>query len=238
MTDEELTFLDLIGNQPDDDTARLVYADWLEENDHVARADAIRRGVKKPKRFTFAEGKPAVVAYTGTRSDTPRVVEVVAAHGWPGVKWTTYKGLLESATLTWAAWLAQDAELLLCFRLPEVVLTTVPDVTRVPNPSSVDGFREFVVPGRPKRHKVLHGENPIEVVLRGEWPGVKRWVYPQTVLGKLDFRTGTGSGLRFQPAPPATANVGDIVRLADDTTGVLMAPVGEDGRALVRPSRG
>lgn len=225
-------------SEPADDTVRLVYADWLEEHNEIARADAIRRGVKKPKRFTFAEGAPAVIAYTGKRTDIAATVQVELAHGWPGVRWTTYKGLLESATLTWGAWLAQDDELLQAFCLPEIILATSPDVTRIPNPSLVDGFREFVVPGRPTRHRVNDGEDPIAVVLAGEWPKVKRWNWPRTIIGRLDYRTNAGSKFRLQVDGVPVAKVGDIVQLADGTEGILMSAIDDDGRGLVmRPPR-
>src|SRR5215510_4941074 len=35
-------FLTAIGNDPDDDTARLVYADWLDDCNHADRAELIR----------------------------------------------------------------------------------------------------------------------------------------------------------------------------------------------------
>jgi uncharacterized protein (TIGR02996 family) len=42
MTHDERAFLDAICAQPDDDTARLVFADWLEENGDPDRAEFIR----------------------------------------------------------------------------------------------------------------------------------------------------------------------------------------------------
>ena len=42
MTTEELCFVRAINADPDDDTARLVYADWLEENGEDERAEFIR----------------------------------------------------------------------------------------------------------------------------------------------------------------------------------------------------
>src|SRR5262245_61798913 len=38
----EAAFLDAIGEQPDDDGPRLIYADWLDENGDPARAEFIR----------------------------------------------------------------------------------------------------------------------------------------------------------------------------------------------------
>jgi uncharacterized protein (TIGR02996 family) len=42
MTSDERAFLDAICEQPDDDTARLVYADWLTEHDRADRGEFIR----------------------------------------------------------------------------------------------------------------------------------------------------------------------------------------------------
>jgi uncharacterized protein (TIGR02996 family) len=42
MTSDERAFLDAICEQPHDDTARLVYADWLTEQDRSDRAEFIR----------------------------------------------------------------------------------------------------------------------------------------------------------------------------------------------------
>jgi uncharacterized protein (TIGR02996 family) len=40
MTEE--AFLQAMGDNPEDDTTRLVYADWLEENGQAERAELIR----------------------------------------------------------------------------------------------------------------------------------------------------------------------------------------------------
>ena len=42
MTTDERTFLNAICAQPDDDTARLVFADWLAENGDPDRGEFIR----------------------------------------------------------------------------------------------------------------------------------------------------------------------------------------------------
>jgi uncharacterized protein (TIGR02996 family) len=42
MTSDERAFLDAICEQPDDDTSRLVYADWLAEHDDPDRGEFIR----------------------------------------------------------------------------------------------------------------------------------------------------------------------------------------------------
>lgn len=46
MTSDERAFLDAICEQPHDDTARLVYADWLTENGRAGRAEFIRAEIE------------------------------------------------------------------------------------------------------------------------------------------------------------------------------------------------
>jgi uncharacterized protein (TIGR02996 family) len=46
MTSDERAFLDAIREQPNDDTARLVYADWLTENGRSDRAEFIRADIE------------------------------------------------------------------------------------------------------------------------------------------------------------------------------------------------
>ena len=49
MTSDERAFLDAICEQPHDDTARLVYADWLTENGRADRAEFIRGEIELPR---------------------------------------------------------------------------------------------------------------------------------------------------------------------------------------------
>ncbi len=148
---DELAFLDQIADQPDDDTTRLVYADWLEEHDRVERADGIRRFVASPARFTFSEGSAAQLSYTGKRPDLPATVCITLAVGYAGVSWTTYKGLIESAKCTWERWFQIGDGLLKRNWCPEIVLTEA-----------------LVMPS------VM-----IEPVLRSRWPAVKRWSWTE-----------------------------------------------------------
>lgn len=50
MNDEEL-LLRSICNEPEDDTARLIYADWLQENGEESRADFIRNQITLHREF-------------------------------------------------------------------------------------------------------------------------------------------------------------------------------------------
>ena len=244
MTDpEEAAFLDQIAAEPDDDVTRLVYADWLEDRGCPDRADVIRRGVKTPKRRTFAPGAPAHVAVATDRRDvgeplfgmSKRVVDVILAPPIAGVAWTTYKGLIAAANCSWATWLAVGDDLLERNWCPEVVLTDVPNVATDLNRSGT-GFA--LIPGRVTR-LVGPGEDPVDVVLRAEWPAVKRWLYPKPIsLYPHPARPGAPPPRGTSHNPHHPPEIGSVVTLADGTTGILMSAISADGYAVVRPTGG
>jgi uncharacterized protein (TIGR02996 family) len=68
----EAAFLRAILDAPDDDTPRLVYADWLDEHGDAARAEFIRAQCEAER---LPEGEPRQVALT------VRAGELLAAHG-------------------------------------------------------------------------------------------------------------------------------------------------------------
>jgi uncharacterized protein (TIGR02996 family) len=56
---EETALLAAIRAQPEDDTARLVYADWLQEHDHAARAEFIRVQIDLARSGRLVTPRPA-----------------------------------------------------------------------------------------------------------------------------------------------------------------------------------
>jgi uncharacterized protein (TIGR02996 family) len=56
MTGDERAFLDAICAHPDDDTARLVYADWLAEHDEADRGEFIRVEIELARTPPESEG--------------------------------------------------------------------------------------------------------------------------------------------------------------------------------------
>jgi uncharacterized protein (TIGR02996 family) len=122
MTDREgeALFLLAVLENPADDLVRLAFADWLDEHEELHRADVIRRGVRKPKRFTFAVGAPAVISY---RSGHLGAVEVVAAPAVPGVAFTTCRGFVEGITCSTVDFLTHAPYLFKLHPLETVRLT-------------------------------------------------------------------------------------------------------------------
>lgn len=59
MTDRD-AFERRIQSEPDDETTRLVFADWLDEHDEPAKAHALRRGVVKQFGVHFHSGGGAL----------------------------------------------------------------------------------------------------------------------------------------------------------------------------------
>lgn len=81
-------FLRAICAEPDDDTVRLVYADWLQENGQPERAEFIRlqiafegrRAAPPRNRVLFARYRAACRTASRWRNELPRIVGV----RWPG----------------------------------------------------------------------------------------------------------------------------------------------------------
>ena len=60
--DEMIPFLRMIAENPDDDTPRLVFADWLEEHEHYERAEFIRLQIELAGMDSGEAGYPGKTA--------------------------------------------------------------------------------------------------------------------------------------------------------------------------------
>lgn len=109
MNDHD-ALLRAIGEQPDEDTPRLMYADWLEENDQSERADFVRNQVELGRSaLTSADLRPLVkknVYYLNNwvphwKSQLPR---------FDGIAWGDFnRGLIEEVQGTWEAPVVEHA---------------------------------------------------------------------------------------------------------------------------------
>jgi uncharacterized protein (TIGR02996 family) len=223
MSTDERAFLAAIAAEPDDDTARLVYADWLDEHGEPLRAMVIRRGVKKPKRFTFGPGEPARVTFDqDERCDLPRRIDVKLASGYNDLQWETYKGTIAAAWCSWETWLTVSPVLVGHELLSEVVLTTMPEVSF--------GSSHVIIPGRQNAYPIDPSEGPVRTALKNEWPWVKRWSLPEPIVG-IVFTTSP-AGVVIEP--DSVPDIGDTVKLLDGSKGVLASEVDDRGWGLVR----
>lgn len=100
MSDHD-ALLQAIGAQPEEDTSRLMYADWLEENGQPERADFVRNQIAlnqtDPSNDEYTERVRKNLSYlTGRvpqwKAELPRI---------PGVDWGDFRrGLIEEAQAT------------------------------------------------------------------------------------------------------------------------------------------
>ena len=122
MADMRKAFLADIIENIDDDTPRLVFADWLEENGDSARAEFIRLQCKEATKENWV--LPLGIWHR-RGSDTPRGTELLAEHGdeWmkEAPKWATkqfgfYRGFVSQVSTTGRYW--QNGAAALCRRVP------------------------------------------------------------------------------------------------------------------------
>lgn len=237
--------MDAIAAAPDDDTPRLVYADWLAERGELPRASAIRHGVAKPWRIGFEEGVEAFVCYPGTRDDVAGVAQVTVARSYPGVRWMTYKGMVEYVICSWKAWLAMEEILLASEWVPEVAFTDMPDysLTEWKLKKGTQPLGNKTRDRGELRPRIGRGSKSlgahISPLFSEVWPAVKRWAFPEYIVARLGSFGGARERLVSAAHPPS---VGDLVRgtllgVREGTTGVLLAPLDNKGCAPIRPKQ-
>lgn len=133
MTERDALMAHIIAN-PADDTVRLVFADWCDENGEGERGALIRRQIETGSFAVCATGEPAVVAVPRA-DDWPPVPNrgVVFVH-WQladalsGVAWTVRRGFAEGVTLSAKRWAEAADGLIQSFPIQSVELTTYPQI--------------------------------------------------------------------------------------------------------------
>jgi uncharacterized protein (TIGR02996 family) len=105
MTHDE-AFLQAILESPDDDTPRLVYADWLDENGDSDRAEFIRvqcRYHRKQKDTVIKLGDPdGKLLHELERAHSQRWLQALPV--WPGIRWWSFwRGFPGIQATSWSA---------------------------------------------------------------------------------------------------------------------------------------
>lgn len=136
MTERE-AFLKAICDSPDDDTPRLVFADWLTEHGDEPRAEFIRLGIRDGHREYFAAHADACEC--GGCRDRRAMTALLAVHHrhwtnwslwdnqWPrhdlGQNWAWRRGFVHSVTCSGDDWARHGDAVLREHPVREVTLT-------------------------------------------------------------------------------------------------------------------
>jgi uncharacterized protein (TIGR02996 family) len=105
----EISLLRTIIDQPDDDTARLIYADWLEEQGQQARSEFIRVQVEATDLFRRGHNLPRAFALRDRQNALLRQYEKLWAKEFqPFVEnWTFERGFIAYVALAASDFVAQ-----------------------------------------------------------------------------------------------------------------------------------
>ena len=205
---ERHAFLRAIKDHPDDDTPRLVFADWLDEHGEPERAAELRHACRvadydvciRENGFGLCDGMLGPEFHVEGFGKTGRVVSV--AFLAPGRRpasfaFTFARGVVEQVECSWAAWLEHGDRLYDLERPWRVRLTTRPAIHTW---YSTDGIAEYSLFGR----KAVVGADQLApdadaapVLCAMGWPGT-------------DFEIDAAASndvpyhfLPFAPIPPA-----------------------------------
>lgn len=133
MTDADALLAAILAN-PADDTARLVYADCLEEQGQRERAEFIRVQVDESHFVIDYNSAATMHPLTPARERICRLLRR-NGHEWLGEfyercngrDWIWHRGFISSARLPWDDWRTHAAAILAAQPIDRVTLTTTPD---------------------------------------------------------------------------------------------------------------
>jgi uncharacterized protein (TIGR02996 family) len=201
MHPTERGLLDAVLRDPDDDGARLVYADYLEENGRDEHAEFVRVQVELAnwrwtKAHTICHHEPrcrqccrcdrCLLLYR--ESELLQAAEAEAERlvpHWP-YEWTFRRGFVEIVVLTAADWLAHADAITAAHPVRKARLTTWPEVGHIDRDVAFMACREFLLPGGRGRYAMkfddvmyhLHETRDLREhvalkLLANAWPGIE-----------------------------------------------------------------
>jgi uncharacterized protein (TIGR02996 family) len=197
MTDRHALLAAVIAN-PADDTPRLVFADWCEENGEEPRAEYIRWSIRSGWVHQFAMGDAAQVDVDldGTERARQHMESIACeiqgapkktyipikplrfADPIPGVKWTVRRGFADGVWITAEDWGRLGDELVERYPIQSVQLMTRLrfDWHVVGNyRSGIPGCRRFLSEQHFFEKKIMPEEVLPIHVLQGLWPSIPDW---------------------------------------------------------------
>ena len=130
---ERIAFIRAICAEPDDDTARLVFADWLQENGEGERAEFIRASVRRPAMTTSYNS----ATNPWSDGDHGTICELLRRYGheWLGPyyelaggrSWAWHRGFIASITCTAADFEEHGPTIVESSPIEKVTLTSQPE---------------------------------------------------------------------------------------------------------------
>jgi uncharacterized protein (TIGR02996 family) len=197
-------FLDDIVANIDDDTPRLVYADWLEENGHDARSEFIRVQVERSRLPAWDAAQVRLRL---------REAELLEKHGeeWlaelpavEGAKWEGFRrGII--AEVSFASFEAMRASAVACRKVAPLEAVTVrwPRQGEAGEATPIAELRELSLTGRPNDQNEIAwlADSPQLATLsvltaRGLWPeGLRRFLTSPHLGGLATLRLSSNRNL-------------------------------------------
>jgi uncharacterized protein (TIGR02996 family) len=170
---------------PAEDTPRLVYADYLDEQDAHSRAELIRVQCELDRRWALAIPRH-VMTYamfppgmrhewdefdklrTRERELLPSFADALRHRYSVRMEFQSVRGFVESLTCTAQDWLAHAASITRAHPVERVTLTTLP------TGAQLQARRTFVNVGEwLKFTRKFSGPDPEAAFLKDEWPGIE-----------------------------------------------------------------
>jgi len=212
MTDGAALLKAILANR-DDDTPRLVYADWLQENGQGERAEFIRVGcdaarakcghslcdpvsecagcqLRIRERGLLYAPEIDGVPCNGYRWSEPLHELGIQVGSWDYRPETFWRGFLACLEMTADHWIAHCDAILAQHPIQRVKLTTVP-IVRVRRAAS--GLYEFRIEGRERWHHMQWMAMYVHAACEAEWPRIAIEIAdPSAAFRRPDY----------QPAPP------------------------------------
>ena len=202
MTDRH-AFLAAIKAHPDDDTPRLVFADWLDEHGEPERAELVRADIEYSKMLALDRYRPDLA-----RRRYRLLLRFIRRYGDHAMALS--RGILEEIHCAWAFWVKHGDRLYELERPWRVRLTTRPAVLTWYSTDGIAEYRLFDRKPVVRADQLAPDADAAPVLCSLEWPGTEFEIVegapndvPRTPQGRLAFYEDVVAVLRPLTPPAA-----------------------------------